>query len=130
MKSEVSPKQLKEFGLLVGLGFPTIIGFILPVITGHKFREWTIFIGFFLLVLSFLRPNLLFYPYKAWMSLGHYLGWINSRIILGMIFLLVVIPISFIMKLFNYDPLKKRKIDVVTYKEIKKNYKIDLRRIF
>ena len=42
------------------------------------------------------------------MKLGDYLGWINSRIILGIVFIVILNPIAFIMKLFKYDPLRQK----------------------
>ena len=64
------------------------------------------------------------------MKLGHVLGWVNSRIVLGLVFLFVLQPIAFIMKLFGYDPLRKKKGKENTYREIRSNHKIDLRKIF
>lgn len=130
MNDTVSKKQLKEFGLLVGLGFPIIIGWILPSFAGHMFRAWTLWVGFPLLILAFLAPNTLLYPYKFWMKLGLALGWINSRIILGIIFLFVLEPISLFMRLIGYDPLRLKKGNTETYRENKKDHKIDLKRIF
>ena len=130
LKSQISNKKLRDFGLLVGFIFPILIGWIIPSLSGHIFRIWTLWIGLPLLILSFLSPRLLFYPYKIWMKIGYFLGWINSRIILGILFLLILLPIALIMKIFNYDPLKLKKSSNKTYKENKKNYKIDLNRIF
>ena len=130
MKESISKKQLREFGLLVGFGFPLIIGWIIPVIGGHLFKAWTLGVGLPLLVLGIFAPNTLIYPYKFWMNLGLILGWINSRIILGIIFIFILEPISLVMRLIGYDPLRLKKINKKTYKENKKNHKIDLKRIF
>tara|TARA_B100001027_G_scaffold165472_1_gene117544 strand:+ start:2042 stop:2434 length:393 start_codon:yes stop_codon:yes gene_type:complete len=130
MKESISKKQLREFGLLVGFGFPLIIGWIIPVIGGHLFKAWTLGVGLPLLVLGIFAPNTLIYPYKFWMNLGLILGWINSRIILGIIFIFILEPISLVMRLIGYDPLRLKKISKKTYKENKKNHKIDLKRIF
>ena len=65
------------------------------------------------------------------MALGHILGWINSKIILGLVFIIVLQPIALIMKLFNYDPLKlKWDSQKSSYKEIKIYKENDLTRIF
>ena len=64
------------------------------------------------------------------MKLGNILGFFNNKLILGLVFILVLIPLSLIMKTFKYDPLKSRKVYLKTYKENKKNYKINLNRIF
>ena len=129
-KKQISKKILKDFGILIGFGFPLIIGFIIPFITGHSFRIWTLFFGITSLILSYFNPKLLYFPYKLWMGLGDVLGWINSRIILVLVFFFVLLPIAIVMKLFGYDPLKTKKSFVSTYKIDKINYKIDLKRIF
>ena len=66
------------------------------------------------------------------MYLGNILGLINSRLILGIIFFIVLVPISIVMRIFGYDPLKKKKITTNknSFKEYKLGYKIDLTRIF
>ena len=130
MTLKPSKKILREFGLLVGFTFPILIGLIIPLFTGHNFRIWTLWISIPLIFLSFFSPKLLAAPYAAWMKLGNILGYINSRIILGAVFLLVLQPIALIMKFFNYDPLRKKKKNVVSYKEISKQKKVDLKRIF
>ena len=130
MHNTLSKRQLKDFGLLVGLGFPIVIGWIIPLFGGHSFRTWTLWVGCPLLILGLLAPNTLFYPYKVWMKIGLALGWINSRIILGIIFLFVLEPISLFMKLMGYDPLRIKMGNRETYKENKKDHKIDLKKIF
>ena len=129
-KSSISKKQLREFGLLIGIGFPIFIGWLIPAISGHLFKTWSLWVGIPSLLLGIIKPSLLFYPYKGWMILGLVLGWINSRIILGIIFLLVLQPIALVMKMFGYDPLRKNKSNEITYKEYKENHKVDLTRIF
>jgi len=130
LKSSISQKQLREFGFLIGFGFPIIIGWILPAISGHLFKSWTLLFGIPFLILGILKPSLLFYPYKSWIKIGLTLGWINSRIIFGIIFIFVLLPISFIMKIFRYDPLRRKKSNKETYRENNKSKKIDLTRIF
>ena len=130
MKSSISKKQLREFGILIGLGFPILIGWIIPSMGGHIFRAWTLLIGMPFLMLGILKPNLLLYPYKSWMVLGHSLGWINSRIVLGLIFLVVLQPIALIMKVVGYDPLREKKTKKDSYREKRSDQKIDLTRIF
>ena len=130
MKTSISKKQLREFGFLLGFGFPILIGLILPLIWGHDFRTWTLLIGIPSLILGIIKPSLLFYPYKGWMALGHALGYLNSRIILGLVFFLILQPIAFFMRAFGYDPLKKNTIQKDSYRENKQNTFIDLTRIF
>ena len=130
MNQIISKKLLRNFGLVFGSLFPLVFGFLLPLLYGYQFRFWTLYIGFSILILGIIKPMLLYYPYKIWIKFGIILSWINTRLILGLIFILIVQPISIVMKLFGYDPLKKYFTNDSTYREIKKNYKIDLTRIF
>ena len=130
MKSFKDQKKLREFGFLIGFGFPIIIGWIIPAFSDHDFRIWTLWVAIPSLSLGILKPILLFYPYKLWMKLGYFLGSINSYLILGIVFLLVVQPIAFFMKIFGYDPLKTRKLKKKSYRESKESTIVDLRRIF
>ena len=130
MKEIISKKQLREFGLLIGFGFPLLIGWLLPVLTGHGFREWTLWVGFLGLIIGLTSPRLLYFPYKFWMKLGLTLGWVNSRIILGLVFMIVLIPISFVMRLIGYDPLQTKLKKEKTYRENRKTHQTDLTRIF
>ena len=130
MKETISKKQLREFGLILGFGFPILIGWLLPSLFGHQFRIWTLWIGVPGLLIGLSAPRLLHYPYKSWMALGHILGWINSHIILGLVFIFVLQPIAYIMRLTGYDPLRTIRKKEKTYRENRKDYKTDLTRIF
>lgn len=130
MSKNISKKQLRQFGLLLGFGFPILFGLVLPSIHGHQFKIWTLWIGIPNLSLSLIRPYFLRYPYEIWMKLGYILGWFNSRLILGLIFLIVLQPIALVMKLFKYDPLRKKKSKNKSYRENKVGHEIDLKKIF
>ena len=130
MKNNITKKTLREFGFLIGIAFPFLIGWALPLIGGHSFRNWTLWIGIISLILAISKPEFLLYPYRAWMKLGHILGWVNSRIILGLVFLIVLQPIALIMRIFGHDPLKTKKLAQKSYRENRTNEKINLKKIF
>ena len=130
MRKSIAKKQLRQFGFILGFGFPIIIGWLIPAITGHLFRSWSLWVGCPALILGILKPSLLSYPYKGWMALGLALGWINSKLILGLVYLIILQPIAILMKIFGYDPLRKKKSKQKTYREIKKDENFDLTRIF
>ena len=101
MKKNITTKKLREFGILIGFGFPFLIGWLIPFTSGHDFRIWTLWIGLPNLLIGFIKPYLLFYPYKFWMKIGLILGWLNSRLILSLVFILILLPIAMIMKIFS-----------------------------
>ena len=130
MTNKLDNKKLKEFGLLISFGLPLIFGWVLPLIFDHEFKIWTLMISIPFFIIGLTKPSLLFYPYKFWMSIGHILGWINSRIILGLIFVIILLPLSFIMRILGYDPLNLKTDNLLTYKKEKLNHKINLKKIF
>ena len=130
MKEQISKKKLREFGVLIGFGFPILIGLLLPALTGHGFRAWTLWVGIPGFIFGLTIPRLLYYPYKGWMALGHALGWVNSHIILGLVFIFVLQPIAIIMRLTGYDPLRRRRKGNKTYREKRQNHQTELTRIF
>ena len=130
MTNKISKKQLRDFGLLIGFGLPLIVGWLIPSITGHNFRAWTLLISIPTLLIGLLCPRILIKPYQAWMQLGHLLGYLNSRLILGIVFVAVLMPIAFLMRAFGYDPLRKKMSNLLSFKENKKGSKVDLTRIF
>ena len=126
-----SLRQLREFGLLIGIVFPVLLGWLLPALHGHSFREWTLWIGLPALALGFAWPRGLAMPYRGWMALGHGLGWINSHLILGAVYLLVLQPIALLMRTLGHDPLRRRRDSAaVSYREVHPNHEVNLRRIF
>ena len=130
MTNNIPKKKLREFGFLIGFTFPFLIGWILPLIGGHSFRTWTLFISIPSIILAVTNPILLLYPYRAWMKLGLILGWVNSRIILGLVFFIVLQPIALIMRILGHDPLRTKKFSQKSYREIKTNHKVNLKKIF
>ena len=130
MENNIQKKTLREFGFIIGFAFPFLIGWALPFIVGHSFRTWTLWFGIPSFILAILKPGLLSYPFRVWMKLGHILGWVNSRIILGLVFLFVLQPIALIMRIFGYDPLRTKNIAQKSYRVIKTNHKVNLKKIF
>ena len=128
--SSPSKKELREFGLVLGFLFPFFIGWLLPFIFDHEIRLWTLFLGFTLIIFGLFFPNYLKFFYKKWMNLGNALSFINSNLILGIVFIFILQPISLIMKLFRYDPLKTKNESLKTYREFRKNHKVNLEKIF
>jgi hypothetical protein len=64
------------------------------------------------------------------MALGHALGWINSHLILGLVYVLVLQPIAFTMRAFGHDPLRRRRTADASYREKPGNSSLDMRKIF
>ena len=130
MQTNSSIKELRKFGIFVGSTIPILIGWFIPFINGHSFAKWTLFIGLPLIIIGILKPKSLSLIYKLWLKLGYFLGFINSHVILGLVFIIILQPIALIMRIFKYDPMRKNRFNKKSYRENIQNKKIDLERIF
>ena len=107
MSPKAGPLELRRFGLLVGGVFsaiglwPTIWRLDLP-------RLWALALGLVLVLAALVAPRLLHPVHRACMALGEGLAWVNTRIILGLVFYAVVTPIGLVMRLLGRDPLHRR----------------------
>jgi len=120
MQSENTNKQLRSFGLTVG-GIFAVIGIWPTVVRYEDPRWWALALAACLLVPALLFPKSLVWVHKGWMALGHVLGQINTRIILGLVFYVVVTPTGFVRRLLGKDPMGRQiRPDVDSYRTIKK----------
>jgi hypothetical protein len=97
---------LKKFGITMGIAFAIITLFILVRHRCSIFITSGISVLFF--IFAFLMPNFLKPAYILWMRLAFILGWINTRLILIIMFYLVLTPISIVIKLLRIDLLDRR----------------------
>ena len=107
-KKAISTKELKEFGLLMVWAFPLFIGIIAPWILGKGLQWWTLWVSLFFMSLAFIAPKLIYLPYRAWMFIGGIIGFINTRIILGLTFYLLIFPVGLILKMLGKLQFKKQ----------------------
>ncbi len=106
MPEATSRKQLRSFGLIVG-GIFLLIGLWPLLRYGRDLRMWAFAPGLILALSALVVPALLRQPYRLWMLLGFALGWINTRIILSVVFYLVFTPVSIVMKVIRRDAMQR-----------------------
>lgn len=104
----INNKELKEFGLLMVWAFPLFIGVIAPWLLGKGLQWWTLWVSLFFICFAFLAPRVIYFPYKVWMFIGGIIGFINTRVILGLTFYLLIFPIGVILRIFNKLQFKKQ----------------------
>ncbi|MFH1281836.1 MAG: SxtJ family membrane protein [Candidatus Omnitrophota bacterium] len=97
---------LRKFGLVMALGL-SLISWAIFI----KYRYFVVPVAViavsFMLAATF-GPALLKYFYIFWMKLAYILSWVNTRLLLGIIFYLVFSPVGLFRRLFKIDLLEKK----------------------
>lgn len=120
MKGKSDPKTLRSFGLLIG-GVTVVIGLWPLVWRGEGIRVWALVVASAFFLTGLLRPDFLEWPHRGWMALAHALGWINTRILLGILFYGLLAPLGILKRTFAEDPLFRRfDPDAKTYRVARK----------
>lgn len=103
VKLDQSTKSLKKFGLLVGGVFSLISLWLFYKDSSSILKYITGCIGGLLILLGILYPGILKSIHKVWMGLALSMGWIVSRILLTLLFILITIPIGMLTRLLGKD---------------------------
>ncbi len=106
MSQQPTTKDLRQFGLLVG-GVFAVIGLWPVMFRSEAPRLWAMILGSLLIVLGVVAPQGLRQIHGGWMKVGHILGAINTRIILGIIYYLLITPMGLVMRLMGKDPMHR-----------------------
>ena len=120
MKHTSETKQLRSFGFTVG-GIFAVIGVWPFLLRGTDYRWWALIVAGLLIVPALVLPKSLTLPYRGWMALSEVLGWINTRIILGVIFYGLLTPMGIIRRFLGKDPMGRQlKPELDTYRILRK----------
>ena len=106
MQNTPEIKRLRSFGLIVG-GVFALIGLWPAVFRGQAPRVWVLILAALLMILALVLPRSLRRVYQLWMAVGQALGWINTRLILGVIFYSLFTPIGLAMRMLGKDPMRR-----------------------
>ena len=122
--AEVTTSDLRKFGFIMGGMFALIFGLIFPWLSDKTFETWPIWpfiVTAVFWVIAIVAPQILRPVNDIWVKVGNVLGFINSRIILGVMFFVMIFPIGMLLKLFGKDSMD-RKLDkkTDTYRKISK----------
>ena len=108
MKKEVSKKDLREFGLGLGL--------VLCAVGMMRYLKhpdgmgyvWLYMFGSFSACFAIMVPFMLSPVYKVFLKIAHAIGWVNTRVILVLVYYVLMTPIGLIMRMLGKDLLHKK----------------------
>jgi len=107
-KKQLDIKELRNFGLVTGSIIALLFGLLLPWLFDRSLPGWPWIISAILILWALVIPQTLKPVYRIWMAIGHVLGWINSRIILTVMFYIIILPVGIIMRLAGKDPMARK----------------------
>ena len=128
MEKKIKVSSNKSFGIVFSIFFLLIS--IYPLLNNDPIYYWSLFVSFIFLVLGLMNSKILSPLNLLWFKFGILLGKIVSPIVMGIIFFLVVTPISVILKIFGKDVLNLKFNNNKTYWIVKDGPKSNMKKQF
>ena len=104
--SALSKKELRQFGIIMGVTIILLFGIVLPIVFTNKSPYFIWVISFIFIILSWLAPLSLRPLYSVWMKFGLMMNKITTPILLGIVFYLIITPMGIIMGVMGRDILQ------------------------
>ena len=128
MEKKIKVSSNKSFGIVFSIFFLLISVYLL--LNNNPIYYWSLFVSFIFLVLGLMNSKILSPLNLLWFKFGILLGRIISPIVMGIIFFLVVTPISIILKIFGKDVLNLKFNNNKTYWIVKDGPKSNMKKQF
>lgn len=116
-----TPKALRDFGLIMAGMLILMFGIVFPWLFSFSTPYWPFIAAFVFVVVALLKPMLLAPVNRVWLKLSNVLGWINTRLIMGLMFFVLIVPMGLVLRLLGKDPLSNELFkDAESYRVISK----------
>jgi hypothetical protein len=104
----MEPKPLDKLGIFQTIHVLTLALLIAFLIFGNR---WLLWAAVFLAAANTFENRLTTGIAKGWLAFAHWIGRINSRILLTLIFFLFLTPIAWLYRLFNQSLVEHFRTD-------------------
>jgi hypothetical protein len=94
-----SRKDLRRFGLVLGVLLAA--AGLVPLLRGGPVRLWAEAAAVPVLGVALAAPALLWPVHWLFLKIGMVLGWVNTRILLGIMFYVVITPIGLVKRVMH-----------------------------
>ena len=98
-------KTLRSFGITSAAMVILLFGILLPWLRDSGWPLWPWIVSGSLALAGLFIPVILGPIFKVWMKFGHFMGRVNSTIILTVVFFVVFTPVALFMKIIGRDVL-------------------------
>ena len=110
-------KEIRSFGFIFSLLIVLIFGALLPWLFNQPMPMWPFVVSTATTLLALVAPSALRPLHSLFIKLGTFLGFINTRILLFIIFFGLFLPVSIIMWLVRRDILGRKASAVDSYRK-------------
>ena len=114
---ELDRAGLRKFGLVTGAMFVLVFGLLLPWVFSLNFPRWPWWLAAAFALPALVWPPALAPVYRVWMRAAGAIGRLNSAIVLGLMFFVVLTPFGLLRRAFGRDPMQRRMGGVQSYRE-------------
>ncbi len=101
-------KELRQFAFIMAAMILFLFTVFFPWLYGMAISTIPFVISALFAGTALIAPKLLSPIYSIWMKFSHILGFINSKILLFIIFYLLLVPMGLIAKIFGFNPMNKK----------------------
>jgi hypothetical protein len=109
---------LRSFGLMFAAVLATLFGVLipllrfgwngLPLLAGNQNPAWPWWAAAVIAALALVVPASLVWLYKPWMKFASIAQWVNTRIILWLLFYLIILPIGLLRRVLGKDSMQRK----------------------
>ena len=105
----MTKNELRKFGIVTGSIVAILFGLFFPwLFDSEMLPMWPWVVAGILFAWAIIYPESLQVVYTVWMRIGAVLGWVNTRIILGLIYFFLFFPVSLILVVIRKDPMERK----------------------
>ena len=124
-KINISKNKLRIFGLFLFALFQILSKWTFRFLMTDFFMKGLLILTTFLFMIVIIKPYTLKKIFLFWIFCFNLL----EKLLLWIVFVFFILPISFITKLFGYDPLKTKNNIKNTYRQNKIKSNINLKKL-
>jgi hypothetical protein len=106
---------LRRFGWQMSIAWPLLFGLLLPWLFSSGWPFWPWLLGAAFASIALVAPGLLYWPGRIWLGFSHIMGWLNTRIILALLFFVIITPLGLVLRWWGKLDYHARPLDTDSY---------------
>lgn len=91
-------QALRSFGWQMTFAWPLLFGLLLPWLFSFGWPLWPWLLAAVFALLAALAPQWLYWPARCWLAFARVMAWINTRLILALMFYIVITPMGLVLR--------------------------------